>query len=340
MRLLYKLIIIAMFLSIASEEVSAQQTIADFTVTDVDGQVHRLYADYLDQNKVVVIKFFFTTCPPCIANAPSWQQKYTEWGAGSQGVEFFNMTTLSSDNNAAVINFENAQGQTMKGISSSGGSLNVVNPFKSGTYGPWYGTPSFVVIAPDRSLQYPVFFNELNAAIEAAQGNTSIPPTTVNLVLPTDFNTIPEGHVKFYVSPSNQSTPKIEIVKNTQGLFNFSYPSAQYPEMSNPEIYMESFGPAYTSKVSASDVLAIQKHILQLTLLNSPEKLLGADVNSDNKITANDMLNIRKVILGLSSGFPNNTPSYKALPARKSFSPNPGNTVNVEFSVVKIGNVN
>lgn len=340
MQLLYKLIMVVLFLPILCEKVSAQQTIPDFTVTDVDGQIHRLYADYLDQDKVVVIKFFFTTCPPCIANAPSWQQEYVEWGAGSQGVEFFNMTTLSSDNNPAVINFENAYGQTMKGISSSGGSLNVVNPFKSGTYGAWYGTPSFVVIAPDRTLQYPVFFNELDAAIETAKGNTSVPPTTVNLVLPADFNTIPEGHVKFYVSPANQNSPKIEILKNNQGLLSFSYPSAQYPEMTNPEVYMESFGPAYTTRVSASDILAIQKHILQLTLLNSPEKLLAADVNSDNKITANDMLNIRKVILGLSTGFPNSTPSYKAIPERKSFSPSPGNTVSLDFSVVKMGNVN
>jgi hypothetical protein len=228
----------------------------------------------------------------------------------------------------------------MKGISSTGGSLNVVNPFKSGTYGSWYGTPSFVVIAPDRTIQYPVFFNELDAAIQEAQGNTTIPPTTVNLVLPPDFNTIPEGHVKFFIVPANQSTPKVEISKNNQGIYSFSYTSAQYPEMNNPEIFMESFGPAYTTKVSASDVLAIQKHILQLSALDSPAKLLAADVNTDNKITANDMLNIRKVILGISAGFPNNTPSYKSIPERRTFSANPGNTVNLDFTIVKMGNVN
>jgi peroxiredoxin len=337
---LHKLVLSLCCLFIFQAGATAQQTIPDFTVTDVDGQVHRLYADYLDQNKVVAIKFFFTTCPPCISNAPSWQQKYVQWGSGSQGVEFFNFTTISSDNNAAVINFENAHGQTMKGISSTGGSLNVVNPFKSGTYGSWYGTPSFVVIAPDRTIQYPVFFNELDAAIQEAQGNTTIPPTTVNLVLPPDFNTIPEGHVKFFIVPANQSTSKVEISKNNQGIYSFSYPSAQYPEMNNPEIFMESFGPAYTTKVSASDVLAIQKHILQLSALDSPAKLLAADVNTDNKITANDMLNIRKVILGISAGFPNNTPSYKSIPERRTFSANPGNTVNLDFTIVKMGNVN
>ncbi len=35
------------------------QTLHDFTVTDVTGQQHRLYDDYLNKNKIVVIKFFF-----------------------------------------------------------------------------------------------------------------------------------------------------------------------------------------------------------------------------------------------------------------------------------------
>ncbi|MBL0101552.1 MAG: hypothetical protein IPP49_17190 [Saprospiraceae bacterium] len=77
--------------------------------------------------------------------------------------------------------------------------------------------------------------------------------------------------------------------------------------MANPEITMESFAPAYTSKVSASDVLAIQKHILGFESLSPSYKLIAADVNSDSKITASDILNIKKVILGLVSSFPNNT---------------------------------
>ncbi|MBK9106499.1 MAG: redoxin domain-containing protein [Saprospiraceae bacterium] len=46
------------------------QTAPDFTVTDIHGQVHHLYADYLNQGKTVVIKIFFTTCPPCNSIAP------------------------------------------------------------------------------------------------------------------------------------------------------------------------------------------------------------------------------------------------------------------------------
>ena len=31
----------------------------DFTITDYNNKVHRLYSDYLNQDKVVVLKLFF-----------------------------------------------------------------------------------------------------------------------------------------------------------------------------------------------------------------------------------------------------------------------------------------
>lgn len=311
----------------------------NFTVTDTEGHVHRLYQDYLDNGKVVVIKFFFTTCPPCIANAPYWQQKYVQWGSGTGNVQFFSVTTLGSDNNSKVTNFENTYNQTMKGISTEGNASAVTTPFKSGNYGPWYGTPSFAVIAPDKSLNYPVDFSDLDAAINAAQGQANA-VTTFNLQLTTDNLTIPDGHVKFFAKPQNAASPKVEIQKNSQGTYSFTYPTTAFPLMTDPVIVMESYGPAYTSKVTASDILAIQKHILGLESLNPSYKLVAADTNGDNKITAGDLLQIKKVILGLSSEFPNGTPSYKSIPASQPFSPVPGNTVPVSFTVVKTGNVN
>ena len=37
----------------------------DFTVTDTHGEEHNLYS-YLENGKVVVLDFFYTTCTPCI----------------------------------------------------------------------------------------------------------------------------------------------------------------------------------------------------------------------------------------------------------------------------------
>jgi len=55
---------------------SRAQVAPDFTVTDIDGQVHHLYADYLNQGKTVMIKIMFTTCPPCHSIAPFMEPLY------------------------------------------------------------------------------------------------------------------------------------------------------------------------------------------------------------------------------------------------------------------------
>ena len=68
--------------------------------------------------------------------------------------------------------------------------------------------------------------------------------------------------------------------------------------------------------------------------------MAAADTNGDQKITASDLLNIRKVILGLSNSFPNNTPSYKAIPETIDFTAALGQTIQLEMTVVKTGNVN
>ncbi|MFZ1751556.1 MAG: redoxin domain-containing protein [Saprospiraceae bacterium] len=324
--------------------VTGQLKMHDFTATDVHGQTHQLYSDYLDKKKIVVIKFFFTSCPPCIANAPLWQAKYEQLGSGSQGIEFFSVTTLSSDDDTAVKSFEATYHQTMKAVSTPGNAPGILNPFRDGTYGSWWGTPSFAVISPDKTLQYPVFFSQLDDAINTAKtqvgGGGPIPSTAVNLALKTYNLDVPEGHIKFFIKPKASSTPKIEIVKNIEGKYNFDYPSVNIPEMVDPEIIMESVGPAYTTKVSAADILAIQKHILMLNIFTDDHVRLAADVNSDGKISAIDLVNITKVILGLIPSFPNDTPSYKSIPSKISLTPNVGNTVALDFTIVKIGNVN
>ncbi|MBK8080793.1 MAG: thioredoxin family protein [Saprospiraceae bacterium] len=38
--------------------------------------MHNLYQNHLDQGKTVVIKFFFTSCPPCRSNAPFINKKW------------------------------------------------------------------------------------------------------------------------------------------------------------------------------------------------------------------------------------------------------------------------
>ncbi len=73
------------------------QTASNFTIADSWGTTHRLYEDYLDQGKTVLIKIFYTSCPPCNQIAPYLEPLYQEWDAGQGDVQFIELSILASD---------------------------------------------------------------------------------------------------------------------------------------------------------------------------------------------------------------------------------------------------
>lgn len=58
--------------------------------------------------------------------------------------------------------------------------------------------------------------------------------------------------------------------------------------------------------ISTLDIVFIQRHILDIAKLDSPYKLIAADVNKDKAINSLDLVELRKVILGTSTTFTNN----------------------------------
>jgi hypothetical protein len=66
--------------------------------------------------------------------------------------------------------------------------------------------------------------------------------------------------------------------------------------------------------VSTIDLVHIQRHILGVSKLNSPYKLIAADINNDSKVTASDLVALRRAILGVTTDFPNNN-SWRYLDA-------------------------
>ncbi len=58
-----------------------------------------------------------------------------------------------------------------------------------------------------------------------------------------------------------------------------------------------------TNGVTTADIVKIQRHILGIETLNSPYKLIAADVNASATITAADVSEIRKLILGVNAKF-------------------------------------
>lgn len=107
--------------------------------------------------------------------------------------------------------------------------------------------------------------------------------------------------------------------------------------------------------VSTLDIVMIQRHILGLEKLKSPYQMIAADANKSGSVTAADLTEIRKLILGNLATFPNNT-SWRFVDAGYSFpdATNPwlgnfaekyfieklDNSMGVNFIGIKIGDVN
>lgn len=107
--------------------------------------------------------------------------------------------------------------------------------------------------------------------------------------------------------------------------------------------------------VTTFDLVLITKHILGVTPLDSPYKIIAADVNNSTSVTTLDMVFLQRAILLLDDHFPNNQ-SYRFVdknyefldPANPLLEPFPeaisinnltGNE-QADFIAIKIGNVN
>ena len=111
-----------------------------------------------------------------------------------------------------------------------------------------------------------------------------------------------------------------------------------------------------TNGVSTQDLIAIQRHILGIQLLDTPYQLIAADVNNSGSITTLDLIELQNLIIGNITEFSNNT-SWVFIPKSYEF-PDPANpwaysvpqTITVgdfsgsiyhlDFIGVKIGDVN
>ena len=74
----------------------------------------------------------------------------------------------------------------------------------------------------------------------------------------------------------------------------------------------------YLNGVSTIDILIIQRHILDMTELDSPYKRIAADVNMSETISGLDLIQIRKLILGIYNEFPS-VDSWRFIDAEHQF---------------------
>jgi len=75
----------------------------------------------------------------------------------------------------------------------------------------------------------------------------------------------------------------------------------------------------YINGVSTLDMVLIQRHILAVDLLNDPYKAIAADANNDSRISASDLIELRKLVLGIVTELPNNE-SWRFIDASETYS--------------------
>lgn len=339
----------------------AQKKARDFKVTTTDRRQIELYRDYLNKGRVVMLKIMFVDCPPCNDIAPQISDLYRKYGSGDSKVEFIELSNKSWDADQAMIGYKLKYNLPFPSASNDGGSVQAADLYSDNYFGPFYGTPTFVVIKPDGTLNFDPRGNNKNETITLLDSalaramriiptpvDTSKPvtppvDTTKPATPPTDTTkpaTPPTDTMKPATPPTDTSKPKpitIDTIKlsgnlsatggglglvnmtlNWNGkdikfatdLFgNFVLNLLDTSKTKGSGTFKVEYSLAYNAGLSAIDLVLIQKHILSVQPFTKYQQLLAADVNNDNDINVLDLLELRKLILGITEKLPNNTPS-------------------------------
>ncbi|MBK9149789.1 MAG: T9SS type A sorting domain-containing protein [Saprospiraceae bacterium] len=159
----------------------------------------------------------------------------------------------------------------------------------------------------------------------------------------------PAKNVKVTLN-SNAPEQNKTVLTNINGVYTFN----TLPKHFNYKITAEYNGDIMAG-ISTLDLVFIQRHILQMEPLGGPYQIIAADVDNNEKVTASDIVALRKVILGITETFPNSQKSWRFVNSTVNFvnpsAPFPfleeiylqnlaGNRTNQNFMAVKIGDVN
>ncbi len=330
--------LIFFFLLVSAFSLSGQVA-PDFTITDSDGNNHTLYEDYLDQGKSVLLKIFFTTCPPCNQVAPFMEPFYQEWGTGEGDVEFFELSDKAFDTDEAINGYKTNYGMTFPGAGSEGGSLEAVAPYKSGDFGPFTGTPTFVVIAPDGTVQFDVFgsgiegqFDALDQALLAtgAVKPVEMPePVSITGGVQTTIGGDPLAHAIIEVFASEAPGAQLIMADTTgpdgQTAFTFFEDS-----ISNDAVIRARKNGIAGNGLTGIDLVRIQRHLLAIETFTDGYQYLLSDANGSNSISALDLVEFQKIILDIKSDF-NDGKSWYLVPEQVEIPLN-GNQVPTGFT--------
>ncbi len=162
-----------------------------------------------------------------------------------------------------------------------------------------------------------------------------------------------EANVELEGTPPNAMPPMTAFkLSNTAGSYMFSN---VLPLASNYTV-TPTKDDNHLNGVTTYDLALISKHILGIEPLSSPYKMIAADANKSGSITAFDIVELRKLILGIYQELPSNTswrfvdksfvfpipsnPFSTLFPENKSLANVQNNMLAEDFVAIKIGDIN
>ena len=230
----------------------------DFAVTDIYGQAHGLYADYLDHNRVVVLGLFFTDCPLCDDLFPLVQESYNNEWVSQSPVDVIMLSGV--DNNETLLEYANEHQINLTIAGNEGGSWDAMAPYmQDNDWGTFFGYPMFIVIGPEGDVVYDPWgedhedtIDELrNAILDLAFG-----PNSVEESKKENFD-VQFLNQQVRVSSKNNSAFQLEVFNSFGQLL---YTKVHFGQQL---ISLDEFSAgAYIFRVSNADQSLVQKAFL------------------------------------------------------------------------------
>jgi hypothetical protein len=136
------------------------------------------------------------------------------------------------------------------------------------------------------------------------------PTPVIQGTIATETGSSVEGAM--VTNSSNALTQNVLTDENGQYAFDFNIMGEDYAITAEKN-------DDWLNGVSTLDLVMIQRHVLGLDNLNSGYKLVAADINNDQQITAVDLIELRKLILGIYTSLPDNE-SWRFIDAKQPLS--------------------
>jgi predicted outer membrane repeat protein len=152
------------------------------------------------------------------------------------------------------------------------------------------------------------------------------------------------GNVSYCSNPNPGPVPNATLtltgtisgttLSDTSGNYSFSVPSAGNYTVTPSKAPVL----AGTSSINTVDVIAVQRHFLQIGTPLSGCRLLGADVNGDNSVNTVDVTAIQRFVLALSTGTAN-VGHYQFTPTNRTYQGVVTNQPNQNYATIVFGDV-